>query len=62
RPWTFERRFDTVSHVIARVVVEPPPGWGPTRLLISALEELGYTVEEIRLFTADGGRSVLVLR
>jgi hypothetical protein len=31
-------------------------GWGPTRLLIRALEELGYQVDEVRY---PLGRSVL---
>lgn len=41
-----------------RVSVEPPEGWGPTRLLIAELERLGYQVQEWRVL----GRSVLVIR
>lgn len=32
-----------------RVWVEPPEGWGPTRLLLVELERLGYQVEEWRV-------------
>jgi hypothetical protein len=31
-----------------RVSIEPPEGWGPTRLLIVRLEQLGYRVAELR--------------
>jgi hypothetical protein len=41
-----------------RVTVEPPEGWGPTRILIVQLERLGYRVEEHRY---PLGRIVLVL-
>lgn len=40
-----------------RVTVEPPEGWGPTRVLIVQLERLGYEVIEWRV----EGRSVLEL-
>ena len=41
------------------VWIEPPEGWGPTRILIGQLEQLGYHVEEHRLFDVPGGRSLL---
>jgi hypothetical protein len=41
--------------------IEPPEGWAPTRLLIVQLEQLGYHVEEHRLFDVPGGRSTLRL-
>jgi hypothetical protein len=37
------------------VKIECPDGWGPTRMLISRLQELGYTVVEWRV----NGKSVL---
>ena len=43
-----------------RVSIEPPEGWGPTRLLLVQLQKLGYQVEEYRVFDAVG-RSVLVI-
>ena len=43
-----------------RVSVEPPDGWGPTRLLLVRLHKLGYQVEEYRVFDVVG-RSVLVI-
>jgi len=39
--------------------IEPPEGWGPTRLLIGRLEDLGYHVEEHRVFDVPDGRSLL---
>jgi hypothetical protein len=39
------------------VSIEPPEGWGPTRVLISRLEQLGYHVQEWRVL----GRPVLVI-
>ena len=29
------------------VWVEPPPGWGPRQLLLTALEQLGYRVQVV---------------
>ena len=43
--------------MVVPVSIEPPDGWGPTRLLIAELERLGYRVEEWRVL----GRSVLVI-
>jgi hypothetical protein len=43
-----------------RVSIEPPEGWGPTRLLLVRLRKLGYQAEEYRVFDAVG-RSVLVI-
>ena len=43
-----------------RVSVEPPEGWGPTRLLLVQLQKLGYQVEEHRIFAAVG-YSILVI-
>ena len=43
-----------------RVSIEPPEGWGPTRLLLVQLQKLGYQVEEYRVFDVVG-RSVLVI-
>ena len=43
-----------------RVSIEPPPGWGPTRLLLGQLHALGYQVEEYRVFGAVG-YSILVI-
>ncbi len=40
------------------VWIEPPEGWGPTRMLIVQLERLGYHVEEHRYLR---GRIVLVI-
>jgi len=47
--------------MVARAEVEPPPGWAPVRLTISALRRLGYEVTELRAFGADGPVSILVI-
>ena len=46
---------------MARAKIEPPPGWAPVRLMIGALERLGYEVTELRAFGADGPVSILVI-
>jgi hypothetical protein len=43
--------------VISRIMVEPPGGWGPRRMLITRLRALGYAVEEHIV----AGVSVLVI-
>jgi hypothetical protein len=48
--------------VVARAKVEPPPGWAPVRLMIGALQRLGYEVTVLRTFGADGPVSILVIR
>jgi hypothetical protein len=47
--------------MVARAKVEPPPGWAPGRLMIGALQRLGYEVTELRTFGADGPVSILVI-
>jgi len=47
--------------MVASAKVEPPPGWAPVRLMIGALQRLGYEVVELRTFGADGPVSIHVI-
>jgi hypothetical protein len=49
------------TEMVARAKVEPPPGWAPGRLMIGALQRLGYEVTELRMFGAAGPVSILVI-
>jgi hypothetical protein len=46
---------------MVHVEVKAPPGWGPTRFLITQLRELGYEVVEWRT-SGDAPGSVLEIR
>lgn len=41
-----------------RVSIDPPEGWGPSRILLGQLRDLGYQVEEWRVL----GHSLLVIK
>jgi len=47
--------------MVARAKFEPPPGWALGRLMIGALQRLGYEVVELRASGADGPVSILVI-